>query len=149
MFVQLLAFEAPALDFDITLFIQFGIFLLLMLALRKYVLQPYLKAYDARESLTVGAQEEAREMECKALEVQKQYEQERQRAYSEVDAARKHEISEVSAEASRVVEQARERVQSELKDRQRDFEADLEQARRMAAVQVEKISAEITQKILV
>ena len=80
MLLQYLAFESPTLDLDITMFIQLGIFVLLLLFLRKFVLIPYLAAFDARDALTRGAQEDARKLKQEAEEARARYETERQAA---------------------------------------------------------------------
>jgi F-type H+-transporting ATPase subunit b len=148
-FIQVLAFESPSLDFDVTMIIQVLIFLLLLLALKKYVLVPYLRAYDQRAALTSGAQEEARMLQEKAADAKKAYETERQKTYAEVESARKAQVSEANAEASVLVEAKRAEVQRDIVNRQAELQADLALARKSVEPQIKELSANIANKILV
>lgn len=147
--LQYMAFESPTLDLDITFFIQTGIFVLLLLFLKKYVLEPYFRAYDEREALTKGAQEEAAHLQAKAVEAKRTYESERQKVYNEVESVRKQEVSAASAAANAVVEQAREKIQRDTQERQAQLDAELKQARERMAPEIEKISQQIADKVLV
>lgn len=147
--LQYMAFESPTLDLDITFFIQTGIFVLLLLFLKKYVLEPYFRAYDERELLTKGAQEEAAQLQAKAVEAKRTYESERQKVYNEVESVRKQEVTTATAAANAVVEQAREKVQRDTQERQTQLDAELKQARERMAPEIEKISQQIADKVLV
>ncbi len=148
-FIQVLAFESPSLDLDITVIIQTAIFVLVMLALRKFVLVPYFHAYDQRESLTTGAQEEARALQAKAAEAKRQYDEEHQKTYAEVESARKAKVSKANAEASAVIEAKRSEVQREIAERQAELQSDLATARQAVAPQIKALSTNIADKILV
>lgn len=149
LWLEVLAFESPSLDLDITLFIQLGIFVLLLLFLRKFVLAPYFRAYDAREALTDGAREDAKAMNEKALEAKTSYEAERQRAYAQAESARREEVAKANEEASKIIAAARDKVQQELSEKQASLNMELNGARRKAGAEVETISAQIANKILV
>ena len=148
MLLQYLAFESPTLDLDITMFIQLGIFVLLLLFLRKFVLIPYLAAFDARDALTRGAQEDARKLKQEAEEARARYETERQAAYSEVEQRRKRQVAEASAEAASLIEKTRERVQLDIAQKQAGLEAELSSARKTMEPEIEGIAAQIAKKIL-
>lgn len=148
-FLQILAFESPSLDLDITMFIQLGIFLLLMLALYRFVLVPYFHAFDVRESLTKGAQEDARALEEEASKAKAEYEKARQKAYNEAEAIRREEVSKANEAASEVIEKARQAVQADLAGKSAELERQLAEARKKAAPEIEAISAHIANKILV
>lgn len=147
--IQCLAFESPALDLDITMFIQLGIFVLLLLALNKYVLKPYFKAYDKRYAMTEGAREDAKTLQKKASESLSAYEGERQKVYAEVEAERKHKIAEANESASKVVEAARAKIQADLAEKQRELDLEIETARKNASPEIEAISRQIADRILV
>ena len=147
--LQYMAFESPTLDLDITFFIQTGIFVLLLLFLKKYVLEPYFRAYDEREALTQGAQEEAALLQTKAVEAKRTYENERQKVYNEVEMVRKQEVAAATASANAVVDEAREKVQRDAQARQAQLEAELKQARDRMAPEIDRISQQIADKVLV
>ena len=149
MFLQYLAFECPSLDLDITMFIQFGLFLLVMLALRKFVLAPYFKAYDEREKRTVGAQNEAKSLQARAAEAKEEYEQQRQKAYGEAESERRIKVAKANEEASQLLDKTRKDVQAEIAAKQAEFNAMLDDARRHASPEIDAISSQIAMKILV
>ena len=148
-FLQTLAFESPALDFDVTLFIQLGIFVLLMIALYRLVLVPYFHAYDAREALTKGAQNEAIAMEEEATQAKEEYEKARQQAFNEAEAVRRAEVTKASEAANEVIDNARQAIQADLASKTAELERQIAEARRKAAPEIEAISSHIANKILV
>ena len=148
-FLQILAFESPSLDLDITMFIQLGIFLLLMVALYRFILVPYFHAFDAREALTKGAQSEAKALEEEAAQAKAEYERERQKAFNEAEAIRREEVSKANEAAASVVEKARLEVQEDLANKTAELERQLTDARKKAAPEIDAISAHIANKILV
>ena len=110
--------DVPLIDVDHTLWIQLGIFLLLMLFLSKVVFGPYLKLKDARSKGIEGARAEAKTMQEGAAERVADYEtrllqakqrgaEERARLRAE-GADREHEIlTQTRDETSRSVDAAR------------------------------------------
>ncbi len=147
--LQFLAFESPTLDLDITLIIQFGIFILLLLALRKFVLIPYLRAYDQREALTKGAQEEAQALQEAAAKAQAEYDSERQKVYSVAERERRDVVAKANADAAGVIEKARRDVQDDIAQKQAALDEQLATARRNAASEIDALSVQIASKILV
>ena len=147
--LQILAFESPALDLDITLFIQLGIFLLLMFALYRFILVPYFHAFDAREALTKGAQNEAKALEEEASQAKAEYEKARQKAFNEAEAVRREEVAKANEAASEIIENARQAVQADMANKSAELERQLAEARKKAAPEIDAISAHIAKKILV
>jgi F-type H+-transporting ATPase subunit b len=110
--------DVPLIDIDNTVWIQLGIFLLLMLFLSKVVFRPYLKLRDARASGIEGSRVEAISMHERATATLAALEQRlaaaRQRGAEERGriqaqaAEREHQIlAAAREEASRSLEQAR------------------------------------------
>lgn len=149
MFLQYLAFESPSLDLDVTLFIQTGIFVLLLLFLRAFVLRPYFEAYDARESLTTGAREEANALVAKADALVAEYESTRQSVYAELESKRKTAVDEATAKATEKLELVRQNVMTESQARLSDLDAQLATSRRQMDGEIASISDQIVKKILV
>src|SRR6476620_2901330 len=58
--------SAPLIDVDGTLFIQFGLFLIMLFILSRYLFRPYLAMKDERGKGREGARHEAHEMESRA-----------------------------------------------------------------------------------
>lgn len=151
-FLQALAvqieLESPTLDFDITLFIQIGLFLIVMLFLNRFVLVPYLAAKDKREALTEGANQEAARLKSKAEEAQNEYVTKRQEAFAEIEAERKRTLQAAQAEQTKQLEAKRAAVQAQIKERQASFDASMTAARVKSAIQVDQIASEIAGKLL-
>ncbi|MBQ9394932.1 MAG: ATP synthase F0 subunit B [Proteobacteria bacterium] len=147
--LEYLAFESPALDLDVTMFIQFGIFLLVFLSLRKFVLKPYFKAYDEREKRTLGAQQEARDLQEKAAEATSGYEAARQKAYAAAENDRRIKLNEANDAANAIIEKARREIQLDIAAKQAEFSTELEMARKSASPEIDAISEQIASKILV
>ena len=142
MFLQYLAFESPSLDLDVTLFIQTGIFVLLLLFLRAFVLRPYFEAYEARESLTTGAREEANALVA-------EYESTRQSVYADLESKRKTAVEKATAKATEKLELVRQNVMTESQARLSDLDAQLATLRRQMDGEIASISDQIVEKILV
>ena len=145
MFLQYLAFESPSLDLDVTLFIQTGIFVLLLLFLRAFVLRPYFEAYEARESLTTGAREEANALVAKADALVAEYESTRQSVYADLESKRKTAVEKATAK----LELVRQNVMTESQARLSDLDAQLATLRRQMDGEIASISDQIVKKILV
>ena len=88
-------------------------------------------------------------MNEKALEAKTSYEAERQRVYAQAESARREEVAKANEEASKIIADARDKVQLQLGEKQSSLKLELNGARRMAGVEVETISAQIANKILV
>ena len=58
--------EAPLIDIDGTVLLQFGIFVTMAIVLYALVFKPYLKVRDDRDAGIAGARDEARKMEERA-----------------------------------------------------------------------------------
>ena len=113
------------------------------------MLKPYFKAYDKRYAMTEGAREDAKTLQKKASESLSAYEGERQKVYAEVEAERKHQIAEANESASKVVEAARAKIQADLAEKQRELDLEIETARKNASPEIEAISRQIADRILV
>lgn len=149
MFLQYLAFESPSLDLDITLLIQTGIFVLLMLFLRAFVLRPYFEAYDARAALTEGAREEAAALAAKADAAQEEYEKTRHAVYSELESKRKSAVDEATRRAADKLETVRQEVVARSQARQSELDAETALSRKRMDAEIAAISDQIVNRILV
>ena len=140
--------ESPTLDFDITLFLQVGLFVIVMLFLNRFVLEPYLAAKDRRTAMTEGALEEAQSLKAKAEEAKKRYISKRQAAFAEIEADRKRSMQQALQEQSKRLEAKRAEVQQAMTEKQADFQRSLEEARAQSEVSAGVLAAEIAGKLL-
>ncbi len=63
----------PLIDVDGTLFVQFGLFVIMLIVLSRFLFRPYLKMRDARHKGIEGAREEASSMQERARETNADY----------------------------------------------------------------------------
>lgn len=140
--------ESPTLDFDITLVIQVGLFLIVMLFLNRFVLVPYLEAKGKRDALTEGATQEAQSLKSKAENAQNEYVTKRQTAFAEIEAERKHKLQEAQDEQTKRLDAKRAEVQKGIAERQAAFNASMDEARAQSEGQVRVLANEIAGKLL-
>lgn len=140
--------EAPLIDLDGTIFLQFGIFLILALVLYLLVFKPYLALRDEREARTSGARQRAKSVEGQASLVEsdlqarlavarRRAEAERLRLRQEGAAGEREVLAAARLETERAIEEGRRRLADE---RQR--------VRGQLMAEVEPLAREITGRIL-
>lgn len=147
--IAYLAFAAPVLDLDITLFIQTGIFLIVFLLLNYLIVKPYLAAIDERESMTEGVEREAMEMQKRADAMKEKYEKQRQEVFTKAEKARKVELTEANKKASEHLEAARMQSALEVAAKQKALDKAIADARQSADKEVEAIASQIANKLLI
>jgi F-type H+-transporting ATPase subunit b len=114
----------PLIDVDGTLFIQFGLFLVMLLVLSRVLFRPYLKMRDARHKNIEGARQEAVGMQEKARQVSADYDakltrarqrgaEERQRLRAEGAVHERQVLGAARDEAHKSLDAARARIRSE------------------------------------
>lgn len=64
----------PLIDLDATIFIQFGIFLVMMAVLYRFVFKPFFEVQDERERRIDGAKRDAEAMQARATAITTDYE---------------------------------------------------------------------------
>jgi F-type H+-transporting ATPase subunit b len=126
-----------SIDFDKTFVLQMIIFAGLIVVLKPLLLDPVLRVFEEREKRTEGARAEARRMQERAGELLRKYEkelervaqiaaQERERVRIETARLEAEILGEARSVATRIVEEGRKRLETELGsvrvelDRQRD-----------------------------
>ena len=113
--------EPQLLDVDLTILVQFGLFLLLLAVLSKLLWKPYLRVRDERVSRVDGYREEAVRLEAEAKDRLTRAEASLadarrlasgQRAVSRAEAQAREQtvLAEATAAAQRTLREARERL---------------------------------------
>ncbi len=113
-----------SVDFNGSVLIQFGLFLLLFLVIKPVLLDPFLKVVEEREKRTDGAKKEAREMDEKAGDIIQRYEgeldkvrkvanEERERLRSEAQKLETKILGEARDKANEVSEEGKSKIQKE------------------------------------
>ena len=116
--------EPPLIDVDGTLFIQFALFLIMLLILSRVLFKPYLKLRDDRHKGIEGAREEAHGMEGKARQIVADYDakltaakqrgaEERQRLRTEGAIHERQVLGAARDEAQKALDGARGKIASD------------------------------------
>ncbi len=106
--------SAPLIDIDGTVFIQFGIFLVMMAILYAFVFRPYLKVRDQREAGIGGARGEAKAAEERAGALGADYEAKLLKAKQRGAEERGKVRAEAAAHERDVLGRARDEAQKEI-----------------------------------
>jgi F-type H+-transporting ATPase subunit b len=111
----------PLIDFDWTVVVQFGLFVVMLLILSRYLWRPYFKVRDDRHAGIEGAREEAKMMATKARQMVADYDarfgaakqrgaEERARLRSEAAAYERQVVGAARQEAQKALTEARAKV---------------------------------------
>jgi F-type H+-transporting ATPase subunit b len=126
--------EGSIIDLDGTLFVQLGIFLVLFFVLRALVFRPMTSLFAAREAAIDGAREEARRMEREAKEQSGSFDEairevrtsagmQRDRLRADGLAIEKQLLETVKEETTKVLDDAREKLDGEREKIRHDMVA--------------------------
>jgi F-type H+-transporting ATPase subunit b len=137
----------PLIDVDGTLFVQFGLFLIMLLVLSRLVFRPYLALRGQRSKSIDGAKHEAKEMEGKARSMVADYDarltkakqrggEERMRMRSEAAARERQVLGQARDESSKTVDAARLKLSRDAAHAKTALDA---QAQALAKQMVKKI----------
>lgn len=143
---------SAALDFDITMVIQFGIFALTVAILHVLIIKPYMQAREARSEGTEGSREDADEMHQRAEQVLARYEErltEARRDAVKVREGFREEglnsqssmVSEVRAELAKKLEGERQTLRERVVEAEDELEARADQ---LATMMVERVVPELS-----
>lgn len=135
------------LDLDLTFVAQMVIFSALMLVLKPLLFDPVLNLFEERERRTDGARQEARDMQSKAGELLRQYENELERVHrvaaEERDKVRLETaklegeiLAEARAVAGKIVEDGRKKIEEQVRAIQFELGRDSERLARDIAARV-------------
>lgn len=127
--------QPPLIDLDGTAFIQFGLFLVMLLVLSRLVFRPYLKLREARHAGIEGAREEAHKMEERARQVGADYDaqltrarlrgaEERQRLRTEGAVYERQVLGAARDEAQKALEAARSKIGREAQEAHAKLQAE-------------------------
>lgn len=118
--------SAVTVDLDATLFVQIGIFIVLLLVLKPLLFEPMLKLFEEREKRTEGTKREASKEDERSAKALSKYEailaQARQAGAAERDAIRAEGLrkeaellAKIRTEAASTIEQGRAKLAAEAK----------------------------------
>ena len=137
----------PLIDIDGTIFIQFGLFLVMLVVANKLLFQPYLRLRERRAEGIEGAKAEAERMTAEADTKLVDYERqlaaarakssEEQRKIRAVANAHEREVTTTArATAAAALEEARERVRTETEAARKELMPRAEQIGKQMATRI-------------
>jgi F-type H+-transporting ATPase subunit b len=143
-----LAAAHPLIDIDGTVFVQFGLFLILLFVANKLLFQPYLQLRERRKAGIEGARAEAERMtasaDAKLVDYEKQLAAARSRANDEGRKVR----AEAAAHEKDVTDKARAEAQTSIDEATTKMRGEAEAARLQLLPQANTLAKQIASKLL-
>lgn len=143
-----LASGQPLIDIDSTVFVQFGLFLLLFLAANKLLFQPYLKLRERRKEGIEGARGEAERMTAQADAKLADYEKQLAAARSRANDEGRKVRAEATAHEKDVTDKARAEAQKAIDEATAKMKQETEAARLQLLPQANTMAKQIASKLL-
>lgn len=138
----------PLIDLDLTVVVQFVLFLVLFVIANRYLFQPYLQLRERRKAGIEGARAEAERMtaqaDAKLADYEKQLTVARDRANEEARNIR----LEAAAAERKVIDQARGTAQQAIDQAQATMQRETQEARAQLMPQADALARAITSKLL-
>jgi F-type H+-transporting ATPase subunit b len=146
--ISTLASGHPLIDIDLTVLVQFGLFLVLFYVSNKLLFQPYLKLRERRKEGIEGARAEADQMtasaDAKLADYEKQLAAARNRANEEGRKVR----AEAATHEKDVTEKARAEAQKSIDEAAAKMRQETEAARLQLLPQANALARQIASKLL-
>ncbi len=143
-----LASGHPLIDIDGTVFVQFGLFLLLFVAANKLLFQPYLALRERRKAGIEGARGEAERMTASADAKLADYEKQLASARSRANEAGRKVRAEATTHEKDVTDKARAETQTSIDQATAKMRAETEAARLQLLPQANVLARQIASKLL-
>ena len=139
---------APLVDIDGTIFVQFGIFIVLLFILTKLVIRPYLALLRERDINIDGAKSEATTMSHQADTDLDSYEDKVMAARREAASVRSTLREEGEQEAAQLLGKVRAESDAKVESARQKIRKDADASRLALRTRADRIAREITIKLL-
>jgi len=139
---------APLVDIDGTVFVQFGLFLLLLIVLNKLVFRPYLALLRERDENIDGARTEAQKMNDRAGTDLDSYEDQVMKARKEAATVRAELREEGEKTAAELLAEARNQSEAKITAARDKIHKSADAARLALRTRADGIAKEIATKLL-
>lgn len=139
---------APLVDIDGTIFVQFGLFIILLIILTKFVFRPYLALLKERDQNIDGAREEAGRMSEQAAGDLERYEDQIVKARKEAAAVRSTFREEGEKQGVDLLAEARTKSEARISDAREKIRKSAEATRLALRTGADRIAGEIATKLL-
>lgn len=140
--------QIPVIDVDGTLFIQGGIFLLLLFILKPMLFDPWLKVYERRHQSIEGALKHADELRSQIDQLDSEYDERMTSVRHNAMELRSSARNRAQAESGEIVGAAQSDAQKQLGEARRKLETATSAARGALSGRVEALAREITGRVL-
>lgn len=139
---------APVVDIDGTIFIQAGIFLLLMAVLYPLLFRPWLATRERREASILGTLQAAEELRAEAERVGAEYDARIADVRGRASTLRSETVKASDAERARRLAESRTAAASDLQALRERLTNQAEAARAALVTRVDELANDIAAKIL-
>lgn len=147
-FVLLAAAPPPLIDIDLTVVIQFIIFLVLLILLTKLVFKPFLEIMKERSENIEGAREKATVLDAEAEEKLESYDEQIKSARKEAANVRGKFRDEGEAQAKEILGGARAKTDAKISAARQKTEKSVKAAQVALQKQADGIAKSIASKLL-
>lgn len=138
----------PLIDLDGTVFVQFGLFVIMLIVLSRFLFKPYLAMRDARHKGIEGAREEAASMQERARQTNADYDAKLTKARQRGAEERARLRGEGAVYERQVLGAARDESQKVLDAARGKIAADAGAARDKLTAESTALAKQIVKKIL-
>jgi F-type H+-transporting ATPase subunit b len=146
--LSILAAAHPLIDIDGTVFVQFGLFLVLWLVANQLLFKPYLALRERRKAGIEGARAEAERMTAQADSKLADYEKQLAAARSRANDEGRKVRAEAAAHEKDVTDKARTEAQKSIDEATTKMRAEAEAARLQLLPQATTLARQIASKLL-
>ncbi len=138
----------PLIDIDLTVVVQFVLFLVLFVIANRFLFQPYLQLRERRRAGIDGARAEAERMTAQADAKLADYEKQLAVARDSANEQGRKVRLEAAAHEREVTETARKAAQVAIDQAQATMRSETETARKLLMPEAESLARAITSKLL-
>lgn len=136
------------IDFDRTVLIQMGLFVVLILLLTPILFRPVLRLFDEREKRTDGARSDARAMQQRAAELLSRYESELEKVERVASEERERLRAETLRLEARILEEAHQATLAIVTEGRQRIGAEVDRIRTELVGQSQVIGRQIATSVL-
>src|SRR5512147_675165 len=138
----------PLIDIDLTVIVQFVLFLVLFVIANRYLFQPYLELRERRKAGIDGARDEAERMTAQADAKLADYEKQLAAARDKANEEGRKVRLEAAAHEREVTDKAKAAAQKAIDEAQAEMRRETEAARAQLLPQADALARAIANKLL-
>lgn len=142
------AAEHPMIDIDLTVFVQFGIFVVMALASTQLLFKPYLRMREARDAGMDGARKDAENLSAEADAKLADYETKLASARARAQEERRTIRADAAEHLQTITTEAREAAQAAMEAATSKVRSETEKARAELMPKADTLASEIVSKLL-